>query len=201
MLEPKYLLGPRRSSLETREGAAAGGCGEPRLDTRGTYNDIVVIIPELISISGSPWDVLPPGVHVATLAEIKGAFAYNPWRRTLLGGLIDASVLLARAGCRTILLDGSYVSSKALPADYDACWEPQGVDFGKLDPVFKDFNNGRASQKAKFKGEFFPSTMVAADIGRVFVEFFQVDRFTGKPKGILSISIDIDDAVMRRIEP
>jgi hypothetical protein len=97
-----------------------------------------------------------------------------------------------------VLLDGSYVSSKALPGDYDACWEPDGVDFGKLDPVFAEFANGRTSQKAKFKGEFFPSTMVAADIGRVFVEFFQVDRFTGNRKGILSISIDTDEAVVRR---
>jgi hypothetical protein len=76
--------------------------------------------------------------------------------------------------------------------------EPDGVDFGKLDPVFAEFRNGRASQKAKFKGEFFPSTLIAADIGRVFVEFFQVDRFTGNRKGILSISIDTDEVVVRR---
>lgn len=119
----------------------------------------------------------------------------------MFSGLTDACVSLAGAGCRMVLLDGSYVSSKALPGDYDACWEPDGVDFGKLDPVFAEFNNGRASQKAKFKGEFFPSTMVAADIGRVFVEFFQVDRFTGKRKGILSISIDTDEAVGRRAKP
>lgn len=159
------------------------------------------MIPKLVPIPGSPWDVLPPGIHPATLAEIESAFAYNPWRRTLLGGLIDASVSLAEAGCRVVLLDGSYVSSKAVPGDYDACWEPQGIDFGKLDPVFGEFDHGRASQKAKFKGEFFPSTMVAADIGRAFAEFFQIDRFTGKRKGILSISIDMDEAVVRRIKP
>ena len=156
------------------------------------------MIPRLITVPGSPWDLLPPGIYAATLAEIESVFAYNSWRRTLLTGLTDACVSLAGAGCRMILLDGSYVSSKALPGDYDACWEPYGVDFDKLDQVFAEFDNGRASRKAKFKGEFFPSTMVAADIGRVFVEFFQVDRFTGKRKGILSISIDSDEEVLRR---
>jgi hypothetical protein len=156
------------------------------------------MIPSLVTIPGSPWDLLPPGVYAATLSEIENVFAYNTLRRTMFSGLIDACASLAGAGCRMVLLDGSYVSSKALPGDYDACWEPDGVDFGKLDPVFAEFRNGRASQKAKFKGEFFPSTLIAADIGRVFVEFFQVDRFTGNRKGILSISIDTDEVVVRR---
>jgi hypothetical protein len=150
---------------------------------------------------GAPWDVLPAGVHSATLAEIEAAFAYNPRRRALFKGLLEACVSLARAGCRTILLDGSYVTSKPLPEDYDACWEPDGVEFEKLDPVFAEFDNGRASQKLKFKGEFFPSTWIAADVGRAFVEFFQVDRSTGMNKGILSVSIGADEAVARRMRP
>lgn len=159
------------------------------------------MIPQLIPIPGSPWDVLPPGIHPATIAEVEQAFAYNARRRELLEGLVDASVLLANAGCGAVFLDGSFVSAKPVPGDYDACWEPQGIDFAKLDQVFDDFDNGRANQKAKFKGEFFPSTMIAADIGRAFVEFFQVDRFTGKRKGILSIAIRTDAAVVRRMKP
>lgn len=159
------------------------------------------MISKLVSIPGSPWEVLPPGIHVATITEVEEAFAYNARRRELLSGLIDASVSLALAGCGTVLLDGSFVSAKPVPGDYDACWEPQGMDFAKLDPVFGDFDNGRANQKTKFKGEFFPSTMIAADIGRAFVEFFQVDRFTGKRKGILSIAVGTDAAVVRRMKP
>jgi hypothetical protein len=98
-----------------------------------------------------------------------------------------------------VLLDGSYVSAKPLPGDFDACWEPDGVDFDNLDPVFEDFDNGRANQKARFGGEFFPSTLIAADIGAAFAEFFQIDRFTGKKKGILSISLTTDESVSRRI--
>jgi hypothetical protein len=156
------------------------------------------MIPKLVSLSGSPWTVLPPGVHPATLLEVEVEFSYNSIRRTLYAGLVDAAVQLAAVGCQTILLDGSYVSGKPVPGDYDACWEPHGIDFSKLDPIFGDFANGRANQKTRFHGEFFPSTLVAAEIGSVFTEFFQIDRFTGQRKGILSLAISTDETVARR---
>jgi hypothetical protein len=157
------------------------------------------MIPALVSIPGSPWDVLPTGIHAATLTEIEAAFAYNSRRRALYAGLLDAAVHLKQVGCRTVLLDGSYVSAKPLPNDYDACWEPDGVDFKKLDTVFDDFGNGRAAQKARFGGEFFPATLIARDIGAAFREFFQIDRFTGRKKGILSVNLTIDAVLPRRI--
>jgi hypothetical protein len=167
--------------------------------TKAGYNNIVVImIPPLVSILGSPWDVLPPGVHEATLAEIETVFTYNVRRRELFGGLVAAGVLLSSVGCRLILLDGSYVSAKPLPGDFDACWDPDGIDFNKLDPIFEDFDNGRANQKLRFGGEFFPSTLMEADSGAAFADFFQVDRFTGKTKGILAIKLPIDIAVAQR---
>ena len=158
------------------------------------------MIPALVPLTGSPWDVLPPGVYAATFEEIEARFAYNPRRRELFEGLIGASMSLFGAGCRTVVLHGSYVSGKPIPGDYDACWDPAGMDFGKLDPVFGDFDNGRANQKARFGGEFFPSTMIEADSSRAFIDFFQVDRFTGKQKGILSISISTDQVVARRMK-
>jgi hypothetical protein len=158
------------------------------------------MIPALVTISGSPWDVLPPGIHHTTLAEVELTFSYNPHRRALFSGLIDATTHLASVGCRSVLLDGSYVSGKPLPGDYDACWEPDGVDFNKLDAVFDDFDNGRANQKMRFGGEFFPSTLISVDIGAAFTEFFQIDRFTGKKKGILSIALNTDATVARRIK-
>jgi hypothetical protein len=169
--------------------------------TRHDYNIIVVImIPALVAIAGSPWDVLPPGVHEATLAEIELKFSYNPRRRALFTGLVDAAVHLSLVGCRRVLLDGSYVTAKPIPGDYDACWEPDGVDLTKLDPVFEDFNNGRANQKVRFGGEFFPSTLIESGSGGAFAEFFQVDRFTGKKKGILAIALTTDKTVARRIK-
>ena len=159
-----------------------------------------MMIPPLVSIPGAPWDVLPPGIHTATFAEIEGAFTYNPWRRSLFSGLVDAATHLSMVGCRRVLLDGSYVSAKPLPGDYDACWDPAGVDFARLDLVFDDFDNERANQKARFGGEFFPSSLIEADSGAAFSDFLQVGRFTGKKKGILAIALATDSTVARRMK-
>jgi hypothetical protein len=157
-----------------------------------------MMIPSLIPLPGSPWDVLPPGVHAASLAEVKTTFATNKQRRDLYDGLLLATAALLAAGCANIFLDGSYITGKPLPNDYDGCWDPSGVDPKKLDPVFRDFSNKRQAQKQKFKGEFFPSTMLNAP-GQTFADFFQIDRFTGKAKGILLIVLPSDATLRQRV--
>lgn len=166
------------------------------------YNIIVVfMIPTLLPLPGSPWNILPPGVHAARLEDVEAAFATNSHRRQLFDGLVLASSKLRTAGCPAIYLDGSYVTGKPKPGDFDACWDPTGVDPAKLDPVFLNFANGRAAQKATFKGEFFPSSMLCVDVGQTFVEFFQMDRFTGKQKGIISISPLADPLLSGKVQP
>lgn len=157
------------------------------------------MIPAFITIPGSPWDVLPSGTHVATLEEIAGVYGYNERRRTLLAGLLEGATALVKAGCSKIYLDGSFVTAKPIPGDYDACWDPTGVVGALLDPVFKDFSDGRARQKARFGGEFFPSSIVEGGSGRTFLDFFQVEKYTGGKKGILEISIMTDATVLRRL--
>ncbi len=93
------------------------------------------------------------------------------------------------AGCRTAYLNGSFVTSKESPNDYDACWEEAGVDPTVLDPVLLTFDPGRAMQKAKYMGELFPASVVADADGLSFFEFFQSDKDTGNPKGIIAIDL------------
>lgn len=159
------------------------------------------MIPALIPLTGSPWPVLPAGIHPASLSDVQAAFATNRWRRELFSGLVDASGRLLLAGCPTIYLDGSYVSGKPKPGDFDACWDPNGVDRTLLDPVFLQFENGREAQKRKFKGEFFPSSMMCIDVGKSFIDFFQMDRFTGKQKGVVSISLLDDPLLSGKMKP
>lgn len=104
-------------------------------------------------------------------------------------GLVAALSNLRGAGCRRAFLDGSFVTAKPRPGDFDACWDPTGVNPAFLDPVLLTFENNRAAQKAKYHGELFPSTVPADAAGTIFVEFFQVDRFTGVPKGIVTIDL------------
>ncbi|MCY4459033.1 MAG: hypothetical protein OXC26_01320 [Albidovulum sp.] len=105
------------------------------------------------------------------------------------------------SGCRSLYLDGSFVSDKPKPNDYDACWNPHGVDRRKLDPAFFDLRNRRAAQKEKFFGEFFPSTTMADAQERNFVDFFQLEKFTGKPKGIVLIDLTAYDMLKPQVKP
>jgi hypothetical protein len=132
---------------------------------------------------------LPPGLHFAAWPEIEERLAFNPRRRRLLAGFRDACELLRKAGCRLVYLDGSFVTAKECPGDFDACWDIQHVDDEDLDPVFWDFSRGRAAQKRRFLGEFFPAQLPEGATGRAFVEFFQVNTLTGAPKGILAIRL------------
>jgi hypothetical protein len=132
---------------------------------------------------------LPRGVHAATWDEIVSRFGWNAERTRLLEGLRRALESLRVAGCRRSYLDGSFVTEKDIPGDFDGCWEAQGVDPAALDPVLLDFSNGRAAQKTKFGGELFIANGAATQAGTRFVDFFQQDKTTGEAKGILSIDL------------
>jgi hypothetical protein len=132
---------------------------------------------------------LPPGIHPASWDEIVTRYATNIRRRELTDGLLDALRSLKRAGCRTAYLDGSFVTAKELPGDFDACWEITGVDAGRLDCELLDFSNRRAAQKARYGGELFPAETAAEPAGTTFLDYFQRDRDTGEPKGIIAIDL------------
>ena len=133
--------------------------------------------------------LLPPGVHWANWEELKVRFGNTPWRQRLMEGFRAAMGNLKDAGCRTVYLDGSFVTSKVHPNDYDACWEEAGVDPTALDPVLLTFDAGRATQKAEYLGELFPASIIADSEGLSFLEFFQTDKETGRPKGIIAIDL------------
>ena len=104
-----------------------------------------------------------------------------------MGGLLAACRNLAGAGCGGLLLDGSFVSASALPGDYDAAWETAGVDPGLLDPVLLDFSHGRAAMKAKYLGDLFPASALAAP-EVLYRDFFRTDR-NGVEKGVVLIDL------------
>lgn len=133
---------------------------------------------------------LPPGIHLATWDEIVERYATNERRGQVMGGLRTAVASLHAAGCSRVYLDGSFVTDKELPGDFDSCWEAGSVDPGLLDAVLLDFRDRRAVQKGKFGGEFFPAQFVGEPGGTTFLEFFQLDRLTQQPKGIIAIDLE-----------
>lgn len=146
------------------------------------------MIPELVALVGAPYQVLPPGIHWATLQEIGERFAFNERRKWLFEGIERVGRALASAGCRAMYVDGSFTSSKPDPDDFDGCWEAAGVKAEKLDPVLLDFGPGRKRQKRVYHGEMFVSAAGARG-GETFLEFFQIEKHTGAAKGVLAIDL------------
>jgi len=135
---------------------------------------------------------LPPGIHWTEWPDFVQRFGLTTHRNKLIHGLAESSQKLASAGCQAIYIDGSFVTSKEHPGDFDACWDLNNVDVDSLDPIFFDFANSWAAQKARFFGEWFPADLPNGSSGLTFLEFFQVDKLTGKPKGIIAIALQMD---------
>ena len=142
------------------------------------------MIPEFDATTGN----LPAGEHPATWQEMLERFGHTPWRRRLLDGMLEALRLLKAAGCQRAYIDGSFVTAKEQPGDFDACWDAEGVDFDLIDERLLTFDRGRATQKAAFMGELFIADGRADPQGTLFRDFFQTDR-EGRRKGIVVIEL------------
>lgn len=131
---------------------------------------------------------LPPGEHGATWRGLADRYGYTPWREYLLSGLLKALQLLRAAGCQRVYIDGSFVTAKEVPGDFDACWDADGVDFDLIDERLLTFDAGRTTQKAAFFGELFIADSRADPQGTLFRDFFQTDR-DGHRKGIVILDL------------
>ncbi|MBC6477918.1 MAG: hypothetical protein GDA56_09135 [Hormoscilla sp. GM7CHS1pb] len=137
---------------------------------------------------------LPPGIHWAEWSEFQERFCTNSRRKRLMDGLQEVMEQLQAAGCRTIYINGSFVTVAANPGDFDACWDREDVDIDflrKNAPTLLKIDD-RAAQKARYRGEIFPSDQ-PVDENIMSIDFFQRDR-EQNPKGIIAIDL-------RRWEP
>jgi len=128
--------------------------------------------------------VLPPGLHWASWEELCKRFGGSRRRARLLEGLLEAASNLRAAGAVNIWLDGSFVTSKPDPEDYDGAWDASLVDLDKVDPILVDpvdLGTGRHRQKAKYGGELLVSV---GRTGSPIQLFFQQTR-DGDVKGIV----------------
>ncbi len=87
-----------------------------------------------------------------------------------------------------MLVDGSFVTNRDLPGDYDAAFDPAGINGRLLDPVLMRHADGRRAMNAKYLGDIFPWGFLASDDGPIYREFFQTDR-EGVAKGIVEIGL------------
>lgn len=134
---------------------------------------------------------LPEGVHGMSLVDVARYFAWNARRRFLFGGLSRAIAVLQSAGCRSVILDGSFVTAKEEPGDWDAAFDPVGVIADRLDPILLKHDDGRRAMRTKYLGDMFPWTALASSAtGSIYRQFFQKDR-DGNPKGVIEIKLQV----------
>lgn len=131
---------------------------------------------------------LPPGIYWATWDELVVRYATNEHRARLMRGLKKALLALKAANVHTAYVDGSFVTSKDAPRDYDACWEMEDLQPELLDPVFLELED-TFIQKAKYRGEFSPVDSRDTTAQRTFLQMFQIDKITSRPKGIIAIDL------------
>lgn len=107
-------------------------------------------IPDLDPATG----YLPPGLHTATLAEIRIRFGTTRKRLQLLAGLEWAAAQLFSAGVLDLRIDGSFVTEKPEPGDIDGFWvyEPT-VRWNDIPPILRDFTTvtDPSSREPKFR--------------------------------------------------
>ncbi len=135
--------------------------------------------------------ILPKGVHWADWSEINSRFGYTKYRQELLYGMQLGLDSLRQAGCKAVYIDGSFCTSKVSPGDFDICYDDTSIDWDlleKINPTLLNFDNERRAQKIRFKGEFFPFSINASPT-MVYFDFFQVDKHTGNPKGIVGLNL------------
>jgi hypothetical protein len=136
--------------------------------------------------------LLVEGIHELSLDEFTAEYGYNEYRMSLISGLMMALDELKSAGCKIVYVDGSFVTKKENPGDFDACWEHEGVNLKKLKeehPLFFEFKNGRSAQKIHYKGELMPARAKAKlDPVTYYFDFFQKDEEDYK-KGIIRLTL------------
>lgn len=123
---------------------------------------------------------LPPGVHLARWTEVLDRFGGNQWRRDLLDRIERVVRDLQRAGCRHVWLDGSFVTDKESPGDFDLCYDLATTDLDLLDSALLD----PRSAKQIHGGDILPTHSSLS-----FLDFFQMDR-DGHTKGIVEIDLE-----------
>ena len=93
---------------------------------------------------------LKQGEHETTWIEFSKLSGFT-WRcRKIVRRMRPMLLHMRDVGCNFVNIDGSFVTSKINPNDFDGTWDPEGVDVTKLDPIIK--NEDKFSMKEKYFG-------------------------------------------------
>ena len=131
------------------------------------------------------YGLLPEGIHKATIEEIKHKFGSgSPKRKELFIGFQELIQLLYKhkKSIKSFLLDGSFVTDKESPRDYDC-----------ILVVKKDFNfDSPEAKKLKYAKKLFYAhnfTCIEEDLDWYYrlINLFGHEKYTERPKGLVEV--------------
>jgi len=144
--------------------------------------------------------LLIPGEHKLSIEEFEEAFVYNSKRKTIFNGFQKLLKIFREIACSHIYADGSFVTQKPLPGDIDVCWHmdtDSTIRQKQLETLFKlcppllllNEKKNRDYIQQEFCADVFPANMQEGGSGLLFKDFFQKDKYTDTPKGIIVIDL------------
>ena len=145
------------------------------------------MIPEFDPETG----YLPYGVHDgvydASWDEFRIRYDVSFRRSAQLVGMKKFFMVLKDVNCKSVIIDGSFVTDKLIPGDYDGTWDTEGVDWSLL--LSSTWFQNKEQMQKEFQGELYAADTTELDTNMLFGEFFQIDEW-GRKKGVVRISLD-----------
>ena len=133
---------------------------------------------------------LPLGIHDATILEIEIRFGGRGQRRRVFEDLVVWLGHMKAAGCRTVYVNGSFVTAKEFPNDFDACFDPTGVDRAKLDPVLLERSDAAIDLiRARYGGDIRVDREMPPGSISPYLRFFMRDGRARVEKGIVRLDL------------
>lgn len=97
--------------------------------------------------------LLPEGEHPLDWKSIVSLFGTSPRRQGLLQKLHELCLILKRAGVETVWLDGSFVTSKPTPNDFDMSFDLSDAAFARLPDYPFKVKNAATRLRSHFCGD------------------------------------------------
>lgn len=140
------------------------------------------------------YGLLPNGIHDCTAAEVAGSFCNNPARHVVWqafqGFLAWAATI---PGPAEILIDGSFVTDKAVPGDIDVAVDITHCPIPAQGQWLLAFHQQHAQIKQQFRTDFYPFSNLWGNNFGAFFQYVRMDEAlargapNGAHKGILRL--------------
>lgn len=121
-----------------------------------------------------------------TYEEFKKHFGTNPKRMQQINNALVFFMIFNSCNCKTVYIDGSFVSKKEYPEDIDLCFDITDLDEEKLKREFPSFFD--PNQLGKIHKETKCHILFFSTKDTTLLDLLKKDR-DGNPKGLVKLDL------------